>query len=194
MTIDVPNHEMTEEQLLVAAKAGDPAAFVMLVARTEGRAKAIAKARVHDDYKAEEVLQQAYLKAWREIKTCKGPRFAPWFFSIVRNEACNLQNKKTMQSLDFDSKVSQATERADASYDPSQEAIRIEVANQLHSSIERLPPSLKQIVIPYYGEGRPLADVAKRAGISTKAAKTRLCRARKLIKDYLEATGVNSDD
>lgn len=185
MTIDDPNHEIAAK-LLVAAKAGDPAAFVKLVASTERIAKEIATKLLRNHHQAEDVVQAAYLVAWQKIGTCNGPLFDPWFYRIVHNRALNFMRKKPMQSLGCDLAHSADMERAaDESRDTSQESLRLEAADKLHKSVERLPEFLKKICILFYFVGLSLADVAKTAQITPDAAKAGLYRARKLLKEDL---------
>lgn len=84
------NAEPADGALVAAARGGDAGAFDALVVRHAARVRAVALAVVRDAVAADDVTQQAFLRAWRKLDTLADPeRFGPWCRTIARNAGRN---------------------------------------------------------------------------------------------------------
>ena len=85
---------MTDEALIRRAREGDPASREMLARRWLGRAYGAALSKVGNAADAEDLVQEAFYRAFRELGRLKDPRrFGPWLLQIVRNAARDLHRR-----------------------------------------------------------------------------------------------------
>lgn len=99
------SQKRTEYRLVRQAQTGDPEAFGQLADRYSGLAHTIALARASNRTDAEDIVQDAFLKAYESLGTLRDPaKFGPWFLTIVRNRCRDAQAKHARRA-DLQSKV-----------------------------------------------------------------------------------------
>ena len=180
---------------VVAAARGDARAFARLVDATRVTVASIAFAIVRDVETSQEVAQDVYLAAWRDLGRLREPTsFLPWLRQLTRNRARHVLRGQ----LRLRRRV--ATGHADhllaAAADPSPSAVERLVAEEeraaLAAAIGALPAGAREVVVLYYREGRSARQVAELLGMSEDAVKQRLSRARSRLRtelaEHLERT------
>jgi len=189
-----PTAELRAEvdRFVEAARNGDRAAFDELVRRTYVDTYTLAMRLTANEEDARDVVQESYLRAWKGIRRFRGDaQFSTWMYRITANAAATLVQKRRrrrVESLEtVDEPIDMSLEsRPDAAVES---AIGLEA---LSRAVETLPPKLRSIVILKDVYGLPHDAIAEELGISVAAAKVRLHRGRKRLRDVLFEEGGRS--
>lgn len=157
---------------------GQRDAFATLVERYLQSALAIARARLLNPIDADDAVQEAFLRAFAQLRTLREPaKFGPWLLTIVRHEAARFVVRRK-STLGADATV--APEAA-TTPDPSQQ----EVHALLRSRIEQLPESAREVLLLHYFAGRSTREIAELLGLRQAAVLKRLQRAREALAENL---------
>src|SRR5688572_30078238 len=161
----------------------DQAAFETLMRRHNGRLFRVARAIVKNDADAEDALQDAYLDAFRHIEAFRGgSTLLTWLTRIVINRALmSLRGGKrhgaivpfTQQRDDDERENAEAT------------TLRAEMRRTIERRIDELPPAFRTVFVMREVEEMSAEDVAECLGIPAATVRTRLFRARALLRQSL---------
>jgi RNA polymerase sigma-70 factor (ECF subfamily) len=192
MTVaDASTPERDEAQMIAAILAGDRELYHHLIQPYELSVYRMAMSFVKDEMEAEDVAQEAFLKAFRNLATFRGQsKFSTWLISITLNEArrrLRRQNTMRIESLDEPpeegGKVSPALLR-DWREIPSEALERKEVRTLLQEAIGHLSPIYREVLVMRDIEDLSTEETAGALAISVASVKVRLHRARiKLQKE-----------
>jgi RNA polymerase sigma-70 factor (ECF subfamily) len=181
-----------ESALVAQAKAGDQNAFAELVNRYERKVYRLAKNITRNDEDAEDVLQDAFLKAYTHLDNFKGDsKFYTWIVRIAVNEALmRLRKRKTDRSVPLDEPVELGEEtvtREIAVWDdnPEQRYSQEEWRAILDQAVEGLKPDFRTVFVLRDIEELSTEETAETLGISVPAVKSRLLRARLALRETL---------
>jgi RNA polymerase sigma-70 factor (ECF subfamily) len=179
----------TDEALVTAAKLGDRPAFAELWERHSNRAFTMAYRITRNRDDAEDVIQEAWMKAYVHLKKFDGrAQFSTWFTRIVINSALmTLRRKRAHPETSTeitDGQTWQQWEIADLTQDIEELYARRERGDLLRRAICRLRPTLRN-VIEIHQSTNSVKEVANLAGISVAATKSRLLRARAILRSAL---------
>ena len=181
-----------ELQLVRAAKGGDVSAFEQLVKRYDRNVFRIANHITHSREDAEDVVQEAFLKAYSNLeKFQKQSKFYTWLVRIAVNEALMKLRKRRPErfvSLDEDVKTeddSLPREVADWSPNPEQLYNQEELRDILSRTIQGLPPTFRTVFVLRDVEGLSTEETAEALDLSVPAVKSRLLRARLQLRERL---------
>jgi RNA polymerase sigma-70 factor, ECF subfamily len=176
-----------EEGLLVGrAQAGDRGAFEELVRRHADRLHAVVLRFVGDREAAQEVTQEVFLRAWRGIGRFQGrSRFFTWLYRIGINEAKRRAEREPAErtvSLDEEPIL----EAPDWSQAPETRAAQTDLRRVLEDSIRALPIEYRAPVILRDVEGLTTEEAAEVMELSEAAFKSRLHRARLVLRRAID--------
>jgi RNA polymerase sigma-70 factor (ECF subfamily) len=177
--------------LIPLAKMGDQEAFTELVNRHYPACLKLARSILRDHEDAEDEVQNAYTKAFLHLGSFEGnSRFSTWLSRIVVNQCLmRLRQLRRAQFTYLDDPGADENqtrfELRDTSEDPEQRYGRNEVASLLQQEVNRIPPLLRKPLLLRESMRLPLADVARQLDISEAAAKSRLLRARRELRERL---------
>ncbi len=177
-----------------AALKGDDSGFSFLYKVTYRNMYYVALKYLKDEDAAQDVLQDAYLKAWKSLGTLKEPNnFPAWLGRIVANTAKNQLVKKS--PLLF-SETEQGNEEGDAfvyeieddskQYQPELKYSAEETQTLVREMIDSLSDEQRMCVIMYYLEEQSVRDIAEALEISENTVKSRLFYSRKALKGKAE--------
>jgi RNA polymerase sigma-70 factor (ECF subfamily) len=183
----------SEESILVeAARSGDIGAFESLVRRYDRNVFRIAQHITQNREDAEDVVQDAFLKAYQNLGQFQGQsKFYTWLVRIAVNEALmrlRRRRPERMVSIDEDIKTeedSMPREIADWSPNPEQLYTRSELKDILGKTIQGLPPSFRTVFVLRDVEGLSTEETASALELSVPAVKSRLLRARLQLRERL---------
>ena len=161
-------------QTLARAVAGDPDSFSRLLEPLLRPAYRLAAVMLNDRSAAEDAVQEAALKAWRKAKQLRGDEAAlrPWFLSIVANE-CRMARRTRWWSV-----LKLAEVRAPAA-EPG------ETRSDLHRALLRLTPEDRLPLVLHFYLDLPLEELARTLGVSQSAARSRVYRAARRLRNDL---------
>ena len=183
----------SEETLLVnAARGGDIGSFEKLVKRYDRNVFRIAQHITQNREDAEDVVQDAFLKAYQNLGQFQGQsKFYTWLVRIAVNEALmrlRRRRPERMISLDEDVKTeedSMPREVADWSPNPEQQYSQGELKEILGKTIQGLPAGLRMVFVLRDVEGLSTEETAAALELSVPAVKSRLLRARLQLRERL---------
>jgi RNA polymerase sigma-70 factor, ECF subfamily len=185
--------DTSEELALVqAAKGGDIAAFEQLIKKYDRNVFRIAQHITQNREDAEDVVQDAFLKAYQNLKQFQGnSKFYTWLVRIAVNEALmKLRKRKTSKTVSMDEDVetedgSVPREVADWSPNPEQLFGQSELSDILAKTIQGLPTGFRTVFVLRDVEGLSTEETAETLGLSVPAVKSRLLRARLQLRERL---------
>lgn len=183
-----------EAELARRAQAGDRDAFRAIMQRMNQRLFRVARGVVGSDHEAEDVLQEAYVRAFAAIGSFRGEaQLSTWLTRIVLNEARGrLRGRKATVDLD-------AVEAAQAEggqvlafpklggEDPEASAGRAEIRRLLEHAVDELPEAFRVVFMLREVEECTVEETADALGLKPATVKTRLFRARRLLREALDA-------
>ena len=179
-----------DQECVERVLAGEPRFFEELVRRYTRFGGAIAYGVVGDFQQAEDVLQEAFFKAFRALPTLRQPeRFKVWFAGIVRSHALDALRKRRSRGrrevglYDFGDVVTSAVVSPEISPDERQ-TLR-EEREQILKSISELPEDDRLMIVLKHLEGLSYKEIAQVTTTTVSAVESRLFRARRALKEKL---------
>lgn len=185
--------EIDDEAAIVAqARLGDAKAFSELLRRYEGKIFRLALHITQNREDAEDVLQEAFLKAYEHLDQFQGQsRFYTWIVRIAVNQALmKLRKRKSDRSVSLDDAIDTGEDtvaREVAAWDenPEQRYSREEINEILGSAIDGLAPIYRAVFVLRDVDGLSTEEAADALDLSVPAVKSRLLRARLQLRDKL---------
>ena len=184
-----PNDEGT---LVAQAQAGDSAAFAELVNRYQRKIYRLAKHITQNDEDAEDVLQDAFLKAYEHLKGFHGQsKFYTWIVRIAVNESfMKLRKRKGDRFVSLDEPIDTGEEEVKREIavwegNPEQQYSQEELHRILNEAVETLKPDFRTVFTLRDIEELSTEETAETLGISIPAVKSRLLRARLELREKL---------
>lgn len=186
---------LPEPELVAFARAGDREAFRAIMTRCNQRLFRVARAVVRDEAEAEDVLQESYARAFAAIAGFRGEAgIATWLTRIVLNEAHGrLRRRKVTVELD-ELEAAQGGggqvlnfPNMGKSADPEADAARGQIRRILERAVDDLPEPFRLVFILREVEELTVEETASHLGLKVETVKTRLHRARRRLREALDA-------
>ena len=178
-------HDVELSELVVAARDGDQLAFEQLVKATYAGTYTLAYRLTGDEEDARDVVQESYLRAYRGLKRFRGDaQFTTWLYRITANCASTHLGRRARhrhEELLEDSPIAQTNPDLDPEARSDASALR----DRLNVALRDLPPRLRAVVVLRDVYDLPHEAIAAELGISESAAKVRLHRARRRLREHL---------
>ena len=183
--------ELDDQELVRLARKGDQRAFGELVQRYQSKIYRLARRMTETDEDAEDVLQEAFVKAYRSLRQFQGKsRFSTWLYRITVNLALMKLRKRRLESVSLDVPVS--TEEGEVRRDfqnggpdPLAKLVSKESSEIIDRAIAELPPGYRAVFILRHVEGLSTGETAKILRVSVAAVKSRLHRTRIELREKL---------
>ena len=173
--------EPDESTLLELVRSGDRNAFGTLMRRYNQRVFRIARAILVDEAEAEDAVQEAWVSAYRHLHQFEGrSSFSSWIGRIVSREA--LARARRRRPVPVAEVSEEVMDRRD---DPERQAGGVEARAILERAIDSLPDSFRTVFVLRAVEEMSVAETAACLDIPEDTVKTRLHRARRLLRDDL---------
>jgi RNA polymerase sigma-70 factor (ECF subfamily) len=178
--------------LVARVREGDVSAYDELVRKYERQLFRIAQHITQNREDAEDVMQDAFLKAYEKLDQFQGnSKFYTWLVRIAVNESLMRLRKRRsgrMVSLDEDIETEEGSvprDLADWDPDPEQNYSQTELAEILRKTIQGLPPGFRVVFTLRDVDGLSTEETAETLGLSVPAVKSRLLRARLQLRERL---------
>ena len=180
---------MTDEEIVTRVLAGETALFEIIMRRHNQRLYRASRAILRDDAQAEDVVQDAYVRAYEHLSQFAGrSSFAAWLIRIAVNEGLSRLRSRKRHEAD-DSRPEEEGDRMDRfaspTLNPEQQLATSELHSLLEHSIEALPDSTRTVFVLREVEGMSTAETSEALGITEENVKVRLHRARAALRKRL---------
>lgn len=177
-----------------AAVAPDVVSFEGLMRRYNPRLFRVARSILKDEAEAEDALQEAYVQAYRNMAGFRGEaEMGTWLTRIVINQALMQLRKRKRERIvvpfgnqDPEQNVQEVEVADPRAESPSESTLRAEVRKIIERRIDELPVAFRTVFVMREVEEMTVHETAKCLGIPEATVRTRLFRARALLRDSLE--------
>jgi RNA polymerase sigma-70 factor, ECF subfamily len=177
-----PPATLTDEAIVARVCAGEQDLFELLMRRHNPRVYHAARAVLHDDGETEDVMQDAYVRAYEHLRDFEGrSRFSTWLTRIAINEAL----ARVRRSRRFDSLYSSPSIYPTPGSSPEQQASDVEMRRLLEKAVGALPEEFRTVFVLRAVERMSGAEVAECLSIPEETVKTRMFRARRRLQKVL---------
>jgi RNA polymerase sigma-70 factor (ECF subfamily) len=178
----VTRSSLDDERVVAAVLAGDAELFEELVCRYQGGLYRYAISMVGDRDAAADMVQDAFVRAYVNLRTCRTPgSFRVWIFRTLRNRCFDHLRASRRKSLPLD----EASDLADRAEGPAARVERRETQTEIRLALDRLPEQQREAFLMHYVEGVPYEEMAALLGTSVSALKMRALRARDALATVL---------
>lgn len=185
--------DKTDENITVEVQNGNTHAFGVLVERYEAKLLRYAKRFLFDYEDAEDLVQEVFIKAYRNIQGFDASRsFNAWIYRIAHNEFINAIKKRGREPLsffDFDTLLPQPVDPKQADHDVKESDLK----EMLNECLNRLDPKYREPLILYYLEEMDYQEIAEIMQIPTATVGVRLRRGRQNLQDVYNSLGKKYD-
>jgi len=177
----------TDDQIIIARVLdGDTAAFEILVNRYKDMAFSIARRVCGSAEDAEEVAQDAFLKAYQALNKFKQEsKFSTWFYRIVTNTAISSRRKKRVAMASIDENLVDNFSEDEVQENLNQYSAE-EQSRYVAEAMQKLHPQDCLLVNMFYTDELSIEDISEVTGLSQANVKVRLHRVRKKLYELLE--------
>jgi RNA polymerase sigma-70 factor (ECF subfamily) len=174
---------------------GSEAAFDELVKKHSGKAYQVAYGLLGNNHDAEEVVQDAFIKVFKNLKKFRGDsKFTTWLYRIVTNLARNKYHWHRRRGAEVNVSISDSMpgetnsldmDIPDMKCEPLKMLEYAEVEENLKTALERIPEKLREVIILRHFEEMSYSDIASILNCELGTVKSRLARARDALKKEL---------
>lgn len=187
VTIDIN----TADGVLVAKTIdGDDLAFEILIRRYNRLLFRTARSIVKNDTEAEDILQEAYIRAWQSLDKFRAEaKLSTWLVRIVINEALGRLRRNKIEFLELDKFMD--PENENNLYDlqddnrPEPQVLNKQIRKQIENGIDQIPDPFRTVFVLRAVEELSSEEVAHILGIPQNTVRTRFFRARKMLQEIL---------
>lgn len=182
--------EKADAELVAEARGGDKRAFDQLVTRYQPLAQRAARRMIANEEIARDLAQEAMLQAYLSVAELReGDRFMSWLYGIVLNVCRSYLRSQKTEPLSLEALTGglhlDALRHPEADASPVVALADRERHGAVLRAISALSPRDRVVARMFYGEQRPLKEIAAMTGASVPAVKNRLYRARKELRERL---------
>ena len=187
------NSPTLEVDLVTRARARNETAIRALIRQHNRRLYRIARGILRDDAEAEDAVQETYLKAFSHLDEFRGDSaIGTWLCRILINEALGRRRRQrptvdwdTMDEIGAPHEIIRMTTPVPA--DPERTTSQHQVQHLLEDAIDRLPADFRMVLIARVVEEMSIEETAALLDIKPETVKTRLHRARTMLRESVEA-------
>ncbi|MBL0375186.1 RNA polymerase sigma factor [Rhizobium sp. KVB221] len=194
-TSPLVSSDLSETELVDLARQGDETAIRAIVQRYNRRLFRLARSVVRNDGEAEDIVQAAYVRAFTSMDTFRQEaQFSTWLTRIAMNEALGRlrRRRKTTALEEIDMQAASGGGHvlhfpsSLAGPNPESELSRTQARHLLEMAVDELPDGFRMVFVMRDVEGMSAQEVASQLDIKVETVKTRLHRARKLMRASIE--------
>jgi len=178
----------TDAHVVERVLAGETALYEILIRRYNQRLYRVVRAILRDDSETEDVMQDAYVRAYQHLAQFEGRSpFATWLTRIAVNESlARLRRRRRLQPLEEQSQDGEiVVEFVSESLDPEQNASKAELRRMLESALLALPEQFRTVLVMRDVEGLSTRETADALSLTEENVKMRLHRGRALMRKSL---------
>ncbi len=178
-----------EQTLIEQSRAGDLDSFNAIVEMYQGQVYAVALRMVRDAGLAEDLAQEAFISAYRNLNQYRGGSFKSWLLRIARNatlDALRKSQRRPAESLD-ENIIAFEAELVSPEATPDEAALNTELGDHIKEVMADLHPDQRMALVLIDVEGFSYEEAAQTMAVSIGTVKSRLSRARGRMREALLA-------
>lgn len=176
---------LSDEEVVRRVLHGETALFEVIMRRYNQRLYRAARAITRDDSLAEDIMQDAYVRAYQHLDQFAGRApFGAWLTRIAVNEAL-ARVRDAHRFSETEGEGDPMDRFASPSRDPEQTAANTELSRLLETLIEALPDAIRSVFVLREVEGMNTSETAEALDITEESVRVRLFRARASLRDSL---------
>ena len=179
----------SDEEIVDRVKGGEVALYEIIMRRYNQRLYRVARAVLRDDAEAEDVMQDAYVRAYQHLDQFAGRSlFSTWLTRIALHEALSrLRLRNRNQQFDDTGRDGESSmnNMVESSPDPEQNASRAELSHLLEEALLGLPEQYRTVVMLRDVEGMSTAETASALDLTEDNVKIRLHRGRAMARGWI---------
>jgi RNA polymerase sigma-70 factor (ECF subfamily) len=181
----------TDSELVARALAGDQSAYRELVVSHNGPAFNLILRLVQNRALAEDLTQEAFIRAFERLATYDRDRqFSSWFLQVAHNVAIDYLRRKKIDTTSLDTLVASGFPADDElGESPEKYAERAAMTAAIDRGLARLRPEYRAAIVLHYQQGLGHAEISAVLRVPVGTIKTYLHRGRKELAEYLTAAG-----
>lgn len=175
---------LPDEEIVKRVVAGDTGLFELLILRHDQKVYRLARAIVRNEADAEDIAQDTYLQAFRNLGQFEGrAKFSTWLLRIALHQAL-ARHRENARFEDLD-EIAQSPRISDSRGSPEQTVARGEIRDVVRQAIDELPPTLRTVLMLREIEGMSTAEAGEVLEISEDNLNVRLHRAKAALREKL---------
>lgn len=175
---------LSDQEILDSVRKGNSSDYSIIIDKYKNKAFSMLKRMLKNEFDAEEVLQDCFLKAFNSLGTFKGEaKFSTWFYRIVYNTALTKLSSKKRKT---ETEMSSVEEHFDLESKYRSDEIEKEDVNQLiHDTIGKLPERYSAIITMFYLNEMSIEEISEVMQITVSNVKVILHRSRNALRDLV---------
>ena len=183
--------EQLDEDLVLRVQQGDKSAFDLLVIKYQHKIIQLVNRYVKDPSEAQDVAQEAFLKAYRALGNFRGDSaFYTWLYRIAINTAKNYLVSRSRRSSDYqvdiqDAEVLENAPQLQGMETPERLLLNQEIVDTIKTAIEKLPEEMRTAIMMREFDGMSYEEIAEAMDCPVGTVRSRLFRAREAIDNKL---------
>ncbi|HUT30265.1 MAG TPA: sigma-70 family RNA polymerase sigma factor [Sedimentisphaerales bacterium] len=172
--------------LLKASVRGDTVAFEAIVKEYQSFICAITFSATGDVEKSEELAQETFVSAWKDLGQLKDlSKFRSWLAGVARNLVKNSLRSRRRDPLSKAVPIDEIEDAATGDSEPAETAIGKERQVVVREALQRIPEIYREPLVLFYRQEQSVKEVAKQLELSEDTVKQRLSRGRNLLKEQI---------
>ena len=173
---------MNQRGLVEQAQRGDHEAFARLAGPSLGRLEAVARLILRDRELAQDAVQEAYLKAWRDLRSLRdADRFDAWLRRLTVNACLDLARRRRRRPIEVDIDPILPADAPDL-------GLSLGTRDMLERAFMRLDPNQRAVIVLHFYADLPISAVAETLSIPLGTAQSRLGRALVALRAAISAS------
>jgi RNA polymerase sigma-70 factor (ECF subfamily) len=175
---------LSDQEIIDSVRKGNESDYSIIIDKYKNKAFSMLKRMLKNEFDAEEVLQDCFLKAFNSLGTFKGEaKFSTWFYRIVYNTALTRLSSKKRRT---ENEMSSVEEHFDLKSDYGSDEIEKKDVNQfIHDTISKLPERYSAIITMFYLNEMSIEEISEVMQITVSNVKVMLHRSRNALRDLI---------
>jgi RNA polymerase sigma factor (sigma-70 family) len=183
---------ISDQEIIDSVRKGNDSDYSIIINRYKNKAYSMLKRMLKNEFDAEEVLQDCFLKAYNSLNAFKGEaKFSTWFYRIVYNTALTrLSSQKRKTEVDMTSIEDHFNLESEYRSD---EIEKKDVNQLIQDTISKLPERYSAIITMFYLSEMSIEEISEATGMSVSNVKVLLHRSRNSLRDLILKTRLTEE-
>jgi len=183
---------LSDQEIIDSVRKGNDSDYSIIINRYKNKAFSMLKRMLKNDFEAEEVLQDCFLKAYKSLVNFKGEsKFSTWFYRIVYNTALT---RLSSQKRKTESEMTSVEDHFNLESEYGSDEFEKKDVNQLiHDTISKLPERYSAIITMFYLNEMTIDEISGVMGITVTNVKVMLHRSRNSLRDLIIKTKLTQE-